>query len=196
MPPRKPDMRLTRPRDVAVFVSPARQELFAAVGLHGPATVAELAHHLGRAPTALYHHLAQLARVGAIVVDERRRSDGRRERTYRAAVERVSIGRGRGRASVRAQQAAAAASLRLTARELARAIADPDLRRSGSEPQVIALRGKGWLSQADLRAVQGHARAIEALLRASATRRPGRNPFAVSLVLAPIPQALGRRRAR
>lgn len=192
---RRPDLRLTRPRDVAVFVSPARQELFAAVGLHGPATVAELAHHLGRAPTALYHHLAQLARVGAIVVDERRRSDGRRERTYRSAVERVSIGSGTGRASVRAQQAAAAASLRLTARELARAIADPDLRRPGHEPRVIALRGKGWLSRADLQRLQRHAQAIEALLRASAARRPGRSPFAVSLVLAPIPKARGRRAA-
>lgn len=186
---RRPDLHLTRPRDVAVFVSPARQEIFVAVGLHGPVTVKELAHHLGRTTTALYHHLAQLARVGALEVSERRRRDGRRERTYRAAVERVVIGRGAGRASVRAEQAAAAAALRSTGRELLRAIARPELRGKRGGRDVIALRGKGWLSPRDLDAVHRHARALQALLRKAASRGPGRTPFAITLVLAPVSPA-------
>lgn len=171
---------------MAVFVSPVRQEILACIGLHGPLTAGELARHLGRATTSLYHHLAQLVRVGAVNVTTRRRADGRPERVWTAAVGRVSLGGGpRGGAVTRAQQAAGAAALRLTTRELMHALADPEVRVGGRRREVVAMRGKAWLGAADLGALDQHIRAIEALLRRCGARRRGTRAYAVTVVLSP-----------
>jgi predicted ArsR family transcriptional regulator len=183
--PRRADLVLSKASDIAVFVSPARLEIFSAIGLHEPVTAAQLATHLGRSVTSLYHHLAQLVRVGAVAVGERRRDDGKSERTYSAAVRSVSVGGGSGPAVVRAQQAAGAAALRLTARELAQALADPDVRREGRTRELVGIRARAWFGSAQLRELDRHVRAIEALLQASGAQRKGTRAYAVSVVLAP-----------
>ena len=53
-------------RNAAALISPVRQELLSALGLHGPCSVRELAAQLGRQPTALYYHLQILEKAGAI----------------------------------------------------------------------------------------------------------------------------------
>ena len=193
---KRQELTLSSAKDIAVFVSPVRQEILAAIGLLGSVTVAELAHHLGRAPTALYHHLAQLVRVGAVAETTRRREDGKAERTYAAAVERVHIGEVSGRAAEEARKAAAAAALRLSARELAQALEDPALRREGSTCQVFGMRAKAWLGAADLRELHGHIRAIETLLRSRGTRRKRARAYSVSVVLAPTGREPEERRKK
>ncbi|HWB81210.1 MAG TPA: helix-turn-helix domain-containing protein, partial [Nannocystaceae bacterium] len=98
------ELVLSRARDIAVFVSPVRQEIFAAIGLHGPLTATAIASHLGRATTSLYHHLAQLVRIGAVEVKRTRREDGKAEQVYAAAVGRVAICEGAGTNAVQARQ--------------------------------------------------------------------------------------------
>lgn len=183
---------LERARDMAVLVSPVRQEIFGAIGLHGPITVADLARHLGRAQTSLYHHLTQLQRIGVVEVAQVQRADGRHERTFAATVGRVRLGASTTAAAVRARQAAGNATLRLAARELAAALADPSLRRTGPTREVVAMRGKAWLDATQLRRLDRHVRAIESLLRETAAKRGKARAYSLCVVLAPT-DGTGRR---
>lgn len=179
------DLVLERPRDMAVMVSPVRQEIIGVLGLHGPIGTAALARHLGRTQTSLYHHLVQLRRIGAIESSQVQRSDGRREQVFRTAVGRVRFGGDESKAAIAAQQAAGRAALRLASRELVAALTDRTLRRKGPTREIVAMRGKSWLGAAQLRELDRHIRAIEALLRKGAAKRKGARPYAVSVVLTP-----------
>ncbi|HWB75023.1 MAG TPA: hypothetical protein VG755_08700, partial [Nannocystaceae bacterium] len=90
---------------------------------------------------------------------------------------------------------AAVAMLRLSARELAAALADPSLRRKSPGREVLGMRAKAWLGVAQLRELDRLVRAIEALLSESVTRRPSTRPFAVSVVLAPTDRPRRRRKS-
>jgi DNA-binding MarR family transcriptional regulator len=179
------ELVLEQPHEMAVMVSPVRQEILAVIGLHGPVGTAALARHLGRTQTSLYHHLVQLVRIGAIASSQVRRSDGRLEQVFATAVGRVRFGSDASKAAVAAQRAAGRAALRLATRELVAAISDRSLRRTGPTRELVAMRGKSWFDAAQLRELNTHIRAIEALLRRGAAKRKGARPYAVSVVLTP-----------
>jgi DNA-binding transcriptional ArsR family regulator len=162
-----------------VLVSPARQELLSAIGLHGPCSVRELASRLGRSVTSLYYHLGMLERVGAVAQEQRGQ-----ETLWRAAVDEIAVAPARRASSSHASIAKAV--LRLTTREVEAALRDSTRRRGEPGPRVVALRSKAWLDEAQLRAIDKHFTAISAILQQSETARRGAAIYAVTLVLAPV----------
>lgn len=171
-----------------MLVSPVRQELLSAIGLHGPCSARELAARLGRSVTSLYYHLGMLERVGAIAQQQRGH-----EVVWRGAAKEVTIAptKGRGAAGASSKAAAAKAALRLTTRELDAALRDTTRRRGQRSRHLVALRGKAWLDADQLREIDEHFAAIKAVLQRTETARRGASIYAVTLVLAPVREKAG-----
>jgi DNA-binding transcriptional ArsR family regulator len=183
MAPRGP--LLGRPALDAV-ASPARQELLSALG-DGPATVAQLAHRLGRSRQALYYHLALLERAQLIAVTPP--GPGRHERTYRVAAGRLAVGARPGSSGDRvAAKRAVQAMLRLTARETGTAIDDPATHLHGPRRHLVALRGKARLTRRERQRVSALIDELESLFRSATGRRDGAL-YAVTVVLTPAREA-------
>ncbi len=131
------------------LASPARQELLAA--LDGRASVRELAARLGRSRQALHYHVAVLEKAGLIRAAEWRGEGRDREAVYEAVADALTVGaHAISRTELDAGERAARAMLRLTGRELARAL--PELRAIGTPGvrELMALRGKARLTPAKL----------------------------------------------
>lgn len=169
------------PRNAAALVSPVRQEILSALGLHGPCSVRDLAKNLGRRATALYYHLQILERAGAVASESTAEAE-RSQVVWRVTIDRVANARKARAPHEPAERAMAKAALRLAGRELDRALAQ----RGTSPPRVVALRGKAWLGEAELRKVMGHIEAIAAVLQRARPARRGAQIHAVTLIVAPI----------
>jgi len=65
--------RIERLDQILSLSAPARQEIIDALHVTGPASVAGIGSHLGRAADSLYHHIRILLRVGLVVEVEKRR---------------------------------------------------------------------------------------------------------------------------
>lgn len=165
-------------RNAAALISPVRQELLSALGLHGPCSVRELATQLGRRPTALYYHLQILQKAGAVAADAT--AGDRSEVVWRVTADRIAFARSRRPAAGPPARAMAKAAMRITARELDRALAV-----TPTQP-VIALRGKAWLGKAEVRAVMRHIEAITNVLQRAKPARRGATIHAITMVLAPV----------
>lgn len=178
-------LELTRPRDIDAVASPARLELLTVLGSLGRATVRELAERVGRAPSSLYYHLEALVRAGAVAVVERRARGRTREAVYAPAARRVALAPPPGSPrAVAATRRALGAMLRLTGREVGRALQREDVRREGPARELVGTRLKARLTRADLEQVHRHLARIEAVFQRGARRRAGRL-YAWTSVLAP-----------
>jgi predicted ArsR family transcriptional regulator len=166
------------PRNVAALISPIRQEVLSALGLHGPCSVRALAKQLGRKPTALYYHLQILEKAGAIAAEST--TGDRSETVWRVLADRVAFARSRRAAAGPPARAIAKAAMRITGRELDRALA------STSGEHVVALRGKAWLGKAEVRKVMRHIEAITTVLQRAKPARRGAKIHAVTLILTPV----------
>ena len=165
------------------LASPVRQELISQLG-EGPQTVRELAAALGRTRQALHYHVALLERAGLLRGVGWRGAGPARERVYNVTRTRMVV-RGAFTGGDRsAAQRAVSAALRLTSREVVRALESPLVRRQGRAPEMTALRGKARLTEAELRRLHGLFGRIEALLRRAKSGR-GHRFYAVTLVLVP-----------
>jgi DNA-binding transcriptional ArsR family regulator len=165
------------------LASPARQELVSQLA-EGPATVRELAAALGRTRQALHYHVALLERAGLIKGVGWRGKGVARERVYAVARSRMVVEGTLAPRDLAPTRRAIAASLRLTSRELARALASTEVRGKGGALEIVALRGKARLTGKDLRSLHDLFARIEALLRRAKSGR-GRRFYAVTLVLVP-----------
>ena len=173
------------------LASPARQELVSRLG-EGPATVRELALALGRTRQALHYHVAVLEKAGLVKGTGWRGEGTARERVYANTRSRMVATGTLGARDRASAQRAVSASLRLTSRELARALASPTIAGGSGPPKIAALRGKGRLTDADLREVHELFGRIEAVLRRSKTGR-GRRYYAVTMVLVPADRPARKR---
>jgi DNA-binding transcriptional ArsR family regulator len=165
------------------LASPARQELISQLG-EGPATVRDLARALGRTRQSLHYHVAVLERAGLVRGAGWRGAGAARERIYAVAKSRMVVATapaGPDRAMV---LKAVGASLRLTTRELARALSSPGLRRQGAASEIAVLRGKARLTRKNLRELHGLFGRIEDLLRRAKQGR-GKRYYAVTFILVP-----------
>lgn len=181
-------MPARNPSALDAMASPVRQELISQLG-EGPATVRELASALGRSRQALHYHVGLLERAGLMVRRGWRGTGPGREQVYAVARRRVVLAASRatgdGSAAERTgARRALSAMLRLTAREVDHALAQPDLRLRGSLREIAALRGKARLTGRELRELHDLFGQIETLLL-RARRGRGRRLYAVTLVLVP-----------
>lgn len=179
---------IDRPAQLRALASPLRQELLDVLEASGPCGIAELADSLGRAPDTLYFHMRRLLRVG-LAIEVARKKVGRHTTTiYDVPGRPLRVDRAKARAAD--LQAVAAGILRLAMRDHRRGLGDADTVPNGPARNHWAGRTRGWL---DARQLARANRLLEQLLALLRRGRPGpgRQPIALSWVLARIPP--GRR---
>jgi DNA-binding transcriptional ArsR family regulator len=178
--------RLTpTPRALAALGSPARQELVAALG-EGPATVRDLGQRLGRSRQALYHHLALLERARLVRIAGWRGTGRSRERRYALVSRRLAFGGPRASRSEREHAVKAAeAMLRLTGRELARALHATSEPSSGPARALIAARAKLRLDRQGLRRLNALIDELVAYTASADVPSESGRHYVLTLVLAP-----------
>jgi DNA-binding transcriptional ArsR family regulator len=178
--------------EIDLLASPTRIEIVDTLEALGTAvTVAELAAELGRPADGLYYHLRQLADGG--LIDEEAAADGRRYRTRTRKGDRLRL-RYRPGASANAEAVGrvAASVLRVSGRDFARALADPDVVVEGPRRELWVARGKGWVDADDLAEINRLlARMMELLQKPARDRRS--KLIALSWVLAPLEAKPARR---
>lgn len=176
--------RLVGRAALQALASPARQELLAALA-DRRASVRELAARLGRSRQALHYHVATLEKAGLIRAAEWRGEGRAREAVYEAVRDALTVSaRATSRPELDAGERAARAMLRLTARELGRALRE--LRATGTPRvrELLALRGKARLTPAKLKRANA---LIDELLALFGEPSPGEDAklYALTLVLTP-----------
>jgi DNA-binding transcriptional ArsR family regulator len=201
--------RITDAAAIAALASPVRQELFDTLeALGGVATIAELAEQLGRPADGLYYHVDLLRRAGLLIAAPAARSRaGRSERRYRIpGTPGRSIGLGyrpREPRNAAAVRAVVGGMLRIARRDFDRALVG-DVTVDGPRRELWAARGTGWVSDAELTAIN---RLLVQLTRLLRRPRGGARHRLISLcyVLAPMtprprrrtaPRAAAKRRPR
>lgn len=188
--------RIQDARLVEALTSPARQEVVDGLQSLGPASVAELADALGRAPDSLYYHLRKLERVG-LVVQRGTRGEGARAEVLYDTPGRLVIdfepSTPRERKSL---VKLVAAILRMAERDLRAALeTGRAIYRRGARRNSWGARLKGWISREELAQVRAHLEAVNQILSDGRKRR-GAELFAVTFVLAPLaPSARARSEA-
>jgi DNA-binding transcriptional ArsR family regulator len=195
-----PAVQITDPSAIAVLASPVRQELFDTIeALGGIATIAELAEQLGRPADGLYYHVELLRRAGLLAAAPAGRSQsGRSERRYRTpgrAGGQVGLGyRARDPRNVAAVRSVVGGMLRIARRDFDRALAG-NVVTEGPRRELWAARGTGWVSDAELAAINKLLIELTRLLR-----RPRGGPrqrlISLCFVLAPMTARPKRRGAR
>jgi len=177
---------LTGRAALEAVASPARLEILSALD-DGPKTTQELADRLGRSRQSLYYHLEVLEQTGLAAVEPP--EEGERERRFRLKLKRTAIGARR--ESARDRKAGAKviqAILRLTAREATAALEDPATRFDGALREMVGIRGKARLTEAQLRRANELIDELTALLEAGGGS-PAEPLYAVTLVLTPARDA-------
>jgi DNA-binding transcriptional ArsR family regulator len=167
----------------------------------GGASVRELAARLGRSRSALHYHAGVLERAGMIKSVEVRGTGRERETVYAPAGDAMAVHARKTPAELDVTRRAGEALLRLTGRELSRALAD--IRATGVvvPGAPLAARAKARLTRAKLARVNA---LIEELIGLFADDPVAREPpelYALTIVLTPsrdanAPKRRPRRRAR
>jgi DNA-binding transcriptional ArsR family regulator len=173
---------------LAALTSPVRIELIGALQAHGPSSVRELAAHLGRPADGLYHHIRTLEKAGVLREESRRKVGRREEAVYALTAARIGGEmEPNSRASREAAGRAAAAALRLAAREFAAALLAGEAPCAGDVPRLRTSRQKAWLTDAGLGELHALLSRVEELLSGENERRQGRL-FVLTTVLTPLIQ--------
>ena len=171
-------LTLVAPESLDALGSPHRLEIVSALADAGQASIAELAHRLGRTPHSLYYHVRLLERAGVLVLADTRRSGRRDERVWKLAGDRILVGATpESPRSIEMAAKAADSMLRLTSRELRAAI-------GRTRPEAIGLRMKGRLGKSAVRRVRRLVKELEEIFRNSKSEAPAR-VYALTVVLTP-----------
>jgi DNA-binding transcriptional ArsR family regulator len=144
---------IQRDDQLAVMVSPVRQEILDALAAAGPSSAAELATRLGRPADALYHHLRLLIRSGLLVEHSRRRTLYRTEVIYapvRMARRFTAHVDTRSSKSRKHWEQAVATLLRLGIGDFRRAVRGPSIVTDGSQRNLWCGRIKAYLAKDQL----------------------------------------------
>ena len=142
------------PQQLRALASAARQEIVDVLSRLGTVSVAELAATLGRPADALYYHLRVLVRVGLVVEVVKERAAGRQEARYRTVAPELHLRYSAAdRAKVRDTSAIVASMLRLGTRDFRRSLERGQVRLSGADRELWALRATGWLEERDIQSV-------------------------------------------
>jgi DNA-binding transcriptional ArsR family regulator len=171
-------------RQMRALAAATRQEIIDVLPGMGAVSVAQLAAVLKRPADSLYYHLRILTRVGLVLEAGERRRHGRRETLFRAIAREISLRYELGKkGNAREINAIVASMLRLSIRDFGSTFAAAKSVVSGSHRELWALRKTGWLSGAQLAAVN---RCMAEILRImSQAQRKGRL-YGVSVVLNPL----------
>ena len=154
-----------------LLASPLRAEIIGRLQTEGPLSIRELAAHLSRPASGLYHHVRLLEQGGVVRESDRRRSGRRDEVVYALTAPRVGGAPARDPESRAGTAAAAQTALRMAGREFTAALeATPPGKRSG----MRLSRQRIWLSAAGAAKALALVRRLEALLDAENRKRRGK----------------------
>jgi len=178
------------------LVSPVRQDIVDTLQSLGTASTTDLAEQLGRPADGLYYHVRALLKAGLVVSAGNRPQGGRNEALYRTAAPEHGMKLSYeqpGRNARATLERLVASMLRTANRNFREALARPEIETEGPERELWAARGKGWVTQAELRRANALLDELGQLL---AQRRSPRRDRLVSLtfVLAPARKRPARRR--
>jgi predicted ArsR family transcriptional regulator len=158
-------------RQIAALASPIRQALVDAAAASGPASIAELATHLGRPASGLYHHVRALLAAGLLVEHEAPPAGpGRPAFHYDVPGRPMRIRYDPAQPATRApMRKLVSAMTRAAAREFSAAYR-PGVRVEGKARELWASRTEAWLTDAQVERANA---LLEELLRLfSGARRP------------------------
>jgi DNA-binding transcriptional ArsR family regulator len=193
-PPDPPFVVSTR-KQLAALASGARQEIVDVLANTGAVSVAELAQALGRPADALYYHLRVLQQAGLVIHAGYRGRGKHREELIAAVSPNLRLPYELGEGGNGAEIGAIVGSmLRLGVRDFDAAFEAGEVKTSGPERELLAMRKIGWLTPRDVAEAN---RAIEGL--AQLTEKPaGRGRlYAITVLLTPLDRrARGNGKAR
>ena len=190
------------PADLSELFKPARLEVYEALQVAGPSTIAELARRLGRPADSLYYHVKKLLAIGVVEeLDDAEASQaaassdaparGRRAAVYAATRRTLDVELDpRSPESREAWSEGGAAVLRLVQRDFAAALEaqSPGRREpcsSGARRNLALRRIKLRLDDEQLEEVNAHLDALHALLQSHAENTKG-ELHAITSVLTPL----------
>ncbi len=177
---------------VRLLASPVRMEILNSLAGVRRASIAELGKLLGRAPSSLYHHVAQLVEAGLILEGGRRPTGAHDELVYEAAADEIGLAHDPADAELSAAIAdAMAANLRAAERDFRAALCEGTGRVRGRGKDTFGGRYKGWLEEADRRELFEHVEAIATIFGRRQGSTGGR---LVTATIATCPAAVKRQR--
>lgn len=176
---------IRKPVQVRALRSPVRQEIVDALEAGGPATMAELAHGLGRRPDALYFHVRQLLRVSLIRELTPRREGRHVASVYDVAWRPMRLSYESG-VSGKSLSAVVGAAMRLAVRDFAASarIKPPGAAGAGRPAHLWGARRVGWLDPDEINRVNRLLEEASNILRQGKPRK-GSRAMSLSFVLSP-----------
>lgn len=196
------------PKAMSELFKPARLEVYEALQIAGPSTIAALAKRLERPADSLYYHVRKLLAIG--VVEEVTNAGprhggpgdcggstggagaGRPRRKGPEAAVYASVGKRLdaeldpdSRSSREAWAEGGAAVLRLAQRDFARTLESGDIRPRGPRRNVVLRRTKVRLNAAQAKAVNEHIDALTELLGEHVENTTG-DLHAITWVMTPL----------
>jgi hypothetical protein len=181
---------------LAAIASPARQEILDGVQALGASPIAAIAGLLGRPADSLYYHVRTLERLGLLVRVGVRRNGRREEAVYDVPHRPLRIRYEPGDAANRAGVTRAVASaVRLSLRDFNRAMESGGFVPDGPHRNAWGGRTKGWLTPAQLAAVNKHLKQIHDIVARPGhpRRQRGSQLHSFAWVLAPVRDRPARR---
>lgn len=175
---------LKRASQLETVSHPLRLEILETLVRSGPDSIAGVARALDRRPNALAYHVRLLENEGLAVRVGERRTGRRPEALYAPAAERIALAvNPKSPSLMRAAVRSSAAVLRLTQREVRRALEGPSP-GSNKISRPMGRRLKSWLTEADVTWVHRKLGEIDRHLEKCHARKKGR-PYSLTTYLVP-----------
>ena len=176
---------LKRPSQLESVSHPLRLEILEALQRSGPDSVAGVARALDRRANALAYHVRLLEKEGVVVRVGERRTGRRPEALYAPAAERIALAvNPKSPALIRAAARSSAAVLRMTQREVSRALERSHAGGPDKITRPMGRRQKTWLTEADVGWVHRKLGEIDRYLEKCHARKRGR-PHSLTTYLVP-----------
>jgi DNA-binding transcriptional ArsR family regulator len=171
-------------KQLAVLVSPVRQEIADVLAQMGTASVVEIAAALGRPADALYYHLRALKQSGLVLHAGSRASGRRREELFRTVAPDMMLHYDlKNRGNARSVTAIVGSMLRLGIRDFRRTFENGNAAVSGAGRELWALRQTGWLLRQEVVRMN---KSIERLKNTVSKRHRGGRLYAITVLLTPL----------
>ena len=172
-------------KQLRTLVSQRRLEIIDRLVAAGPLAAKELARLVGAQPSALYHHLQQLMRVGLVVEAGYRVVRRRREVLYMTRAPRIRLFRAlRDPGNAREMIQITSTMARQMNRDFRRGIRSPEARPSGGQQNLGFARLVASPSPETLRRINGYLAEIGELLFTSTDTRYA--PISLAWIMAPV----------
>jgi DNA-binding transcriptional ArsR family regulator len=178
------------PTAVAEFFKPARLEIYESLQTSGPASIAELAERLGKAPDSLYYHVRKLVKIRVLEPLPDKTTGlgepGRNGAIYGLTACSVTMKLDpRSRASCEAWGKGASGVMRVVTRDVEAALNSGEARVEGADRNLMVQRLKVRLKDRELKRVNKLVDELFTVLREHADNTEGQL-YALTCAFSPL----------